>query len=556
MNDLQETIDPWVGEEWDRLHWCTNTSENVEESWPFDDDEYDYHATQDFDDRRSHSLAIPIYHTKPIPSMGEKKEKSNDLSSFFHKLNTQENKNPFASLSGSISRSTSSSFSMRPSPKELPLFLSPFANERDGPTMSATVTPQNSCEMPSLLDTAASGERGWVRETCSKLSDNPSLMTPHVLMMALQKQPPVHVIRFMLSVNPKAGNIPDTGPTPLQVAVQYNASLDVIEVLLRACPFAICVTNPQHAEDPLSYAKRHHKTNKALIELLSRPLGHWINEKKSRDPNASLTSFNRSGGGEIESRIPPPEDVITAPTATPTTVATTTTTTAVVPASSSSSSELATSPVPDRALTVDKQEIDNVKLLCAHVVRGHKKISKHVSKLQAQVDDSRSKRSEIFQDMEQLQRKQFHRQLIALDMKERAFKAYVDRMEKRCMEYCDAKVKSWQDGMTSWQVSTESKLDEWKVLLDHEITINAHFRNDLSQWMEEQFNARRDDTPVMFATNLGEMDDEMPLVCSKENNSSSLGTGTSTIKKKSRKPLFRNWDRSIMLDDEKEEHEI
>jgi hypothetical protein len=115
-------------------------------------------------------------------------------------------------------------------------------------TTPAVVTP-SSCSPKD-----ASAEQ-WVQASYV-LRDNPSLMTPRVLMTALKSRPPVHVVRFMLSVNPKAAGIPKLGPTPLQVAVQNKASLEVVETILEACPFALCATNPKHAEDPLSYASK------------------------------------------------------------------------------------------------------------------------------------------------------------------------------------------------------------------------------------------------------------------------------------------------------------
>lgn len=110
----------------------------------------------------------------------------------------------------------------------------------------------------------------------------------------------------------------------MQVAVQHNASLDVLETLLEFCPFALCVTNPQNPVDPLSYAKRHRKNETEVIELLSRPLSYWVTER-SRDPNTSMTSFYSR---EVEeTRSPPPQP------------------------------------------SIDRQELYNVKLLCAQVLK-------------------------------------------------------------------------------------------------------------------------------------------------------------------------------------------
>ena len=98
-------------------------------------------------------------------------------------------------------------------------------------------------------------------------------MTSKILIVALRNRAPLHVIRFFLSLNPKAAGIPKEGPTPLQVAVQHNASKEVVKELIEACPFALIVTTSAEWLDPLSYARRFRSTETELIDLLSRPLG-------------------------------------------------------------------------------------------------------------------------------------------------------------------------------------------------------------------------------------------------------------------------------------------
>ena len=100
---------------------------------------------------------------------------------------------------------------------------------------------------------STSSAQTWIQAS-DMLKKNPALMTSRVLLRALENQPPVEVIRFMLETNPKSASIPKEGPTALQVAVRNNASKEVVEALLEACPFALCVTNPNNTEDPLSYA--------------------------------------------------------------------------------------------------------------------------------------------------------------------------------------------------------------------------------------------------------------------------------------------------------------
>lgn len=344
-------------------------------------------------------------------------------------------------------------------------------------------------------------------------------MTQEVLILALQKQPPAHVIKFMLSVNPRVGSsIPKEGPTPLQVAVIHNASIEVIEILLQACPFSLCVTNPTHAEDPLSYAKRHRKDDKALIDLLSQPLSYWV-EERCRDPEASLTNITSSSHADNNGRTPPP-----------------------------SSHHQYYPPV-------DKQELYNVKLLCAKLLKNHKKMMKQMNTCQEGLEENKICKDEILQELHGEQKKHFYRQLIALDMKERAMKAQVSKIENRCIDTIDDKFKTFQKDMRQWQTSTNTKMQEWQIMLEHEIKMNAHFRNDLGQWMEEQIS-EQENTPFLFATPLGELDEEVPLV----SPSKTLAADGSVeveleelihVKKRPWKPFFsRHWDRIMLVDEE------
>jgi len=125
----------------------------------------------------------------------------------------------------------------------------------------------------SMLPTSFTDKR-WFK-TASLLRADPSLMTSKILILALKNNAPLHVIKFFLNINPNAAGIPKEGPTPLQVAVQCNASKEVVKELLQACPFALIVTTSAEWLDPLSYARRHRSEETELIALLSRPLGRW-----------------------------------------------------------------------------------------------------------------------------------------------------------------------------------------------------------------------------------------------------------------------------------------
>ena len=95
-------------------------------------------------------------------------------------------------------------------------------------------------------------EEHWNR-AAQVLAARPSLMTQHVLLLVLKNRPPAHVVDFMLSLNPRAADVPKEGPSPLQVAVRYNASVQVIKIVIQACPLALVATHSGY--DPLMYAK-------------------------------------------------------------------------------------------------------------------------------------------------------------------------------------------------------------------------------------------------------------------------------------------------------------
>ena len=143
--------------------------------------------------------------------------------------------------------------------------------DTETPERIANVGCTSSGSYSSLLPNSFYDKR-WFK-AASVLRADPSLMTSKLLIVALQNKAPLHVIKFFLSVNPKAAGIPKEGPTPLQVAVQYNGSKEVVYELLQACPFALVVTTSAEWLDPLTYARRFRTTETELIALLSRPLG-------------------------------------------------------------------------------------------------------------------------------------------------------------------------------------------------------------------------------------------------------------------------------------------
>lgn len=91
---------------------------------------------------------------------------------------------------------------------------------------------------PNVASMKAFAEQQWCKAT-EMLQSNPNLMTGGIFSLALKHRPPVHIVQFMLQLNPKAASIPDTGPTPLQIAVKYGCNAAVIRTIIEACPFAL-----------------------------------------------------------------------------------------------------------------------------------------------------------------------------------------------------------------------------------------------------------------------------------------------------------------------------
>ena len=133
------------------------------------------------------------------------------------------------------------------------------------------------------------------------LQENPSLMTPQILNLALRNKPPLQVIECMLSVNIRAASLPKRGPTALQCAVRYHASIDVVKCLLKACPFALLASNLDDTEfkDPLECARATRADETELIEILSKPLSFWLKEsQKGKRTNDKATEQPRRRLGD------------------------------------------------------------------------------------------------------------------------------------------------------------------------------------------------------------------------------------------------------------------
>ena len=141
-----------------------------------------------------------------------------------------------------------------------------------------------------VLDSKAEVKK-WAR---GMLKEEPcKFVTQKGLLLALKHNAPLPVIQFMLKINPNIMNFPKKGPTPLQVAVQCNAALDVIKILLDASPMGECIRNPDFPESPLEFAKRCRSDRPDLIELLSRKTNSQDQDcnKKHKEKVKAVSEF-------------------------------------------------------------------------------------------------------------------------------------------------------------------------------------------------------------------------------------------------------------------------
>jgi hypothetical protein len=161
------------------------------------------------------------------------------------------------------------------------------------------------------------------------------------------------------------------------------------------------------------------------------------------------------------------------------------------------------------------------------------------------IESMNNTKGDILIEMEEKQKHQFYRQLIALDMKEKAYKAKLRQMEKSHLEKLETRMNALKEEIIDWKESTRDEIEELQFLVGHEAKVNASFRNDLAEWMEEQHQEESRNIPsFVFATNLGEIDDKAPLC----GNDVGIEVTLDHVKKRPWRPLFKHWDR-IMLED-------
>ena len=250
------------------------------------------------------------------------------------------------------------------------------------------------------------------------LKKNPALMTADILNLSLAHRAPLHVVSTMLAINPDSAGVPSSGPSALQVAIKQRCSVDVIECIIRACPYALFDSCGQ-TYDPLSLAKIYRREEIELIDLLSLPISYWISNgsqnaqktKKSVRFDSAHIPPDASTKMTGDSRLPPPPPP--------------------APILKSAS----------RLTTEEKRELSNMKLIVAAIVKSQKKLmaeaeenSRKVKKLAR--SEARTRR-EIAEFVEERMKKIAKSHLIAIDMKQRAFESKVDSFGDKMTDMLD-----------------------------------------------------------------------------------------------------------------------
>lgn len=275
------------------------------------------------------------------------------------------------------------------------------------------------------------------------LSRNPKLLNAQILHAALTRQAPPRLISFMIEINPSVASIPKHGPTPLQVALANGSPVEVIAILVQACPFALVEKDDGSDLDPLSYAKKFRSDERELIHLLSHPIKFWF----QGDPEYSIDVPNKSAYSEATTALSNKSGKTIATTSTnlPYKSTETIATCGLSPIKRSSSTEkvdgrkcmstlrepmgnwnVRVDPVdahkvlkggswedsasfltnyacgfdsvpsvtvepqamrPVKNNTDDPMELKNVKLICMSVLKGHKRLTKNMAEMQKHVDE-------------------------------------------------------------------------------------------------------------------------------------------------------------------------
>ncbi len=515
----------------------------------------------------------------------------------------------------------------------------------DTVTKIAVVTPEKETK------NSASGNRKDSKAEVKKwaqgmLKEEPcKFVTQKGLLLALKHNAPLPVIQFMLKINPNIMNFPKKGPTPLQVAVQCNAGLDVIKMLLDASPVGECIRNADFPESPLEYAKRCHSDRPDLIELLSRKTkfqDQYCNEKRKETTNATseFTLFPRfssfpaqqamsykypkpppppslsahrerahsivSGSCAFEPKSPIPlaptksVDPILSPlpsrskrrtmekikispfqklrpkSQSPTSnkdvlseVKLSSNTFESRQSRPASRSRAAVPEIRDQAKksNIDREELNNIKTLCAVLWKAQRKMTKELDASKSEIESqsellaSMGTKEEILDELMKQQRSQMFRNWITLDTKERAYQKRLEEMEQSYIDELEKRLHSWTGSMRLWNESTREQLEELRAVVDSEVETNEYFRSNMTNWIEKYTEDQENNANIpsrVFATNLGEIDQKVPLCPGLRSAFCGYGTDTTAgdtevitglddidpplerVKKRSWRPLSKN----------------
>ena len=153
-----------------------------------------------------------------------------------------------------------------------------------------------------------------------------------------------------------------------------------------------------------------------------------------------------------------------------------------------------------------------------------------------------------------------------MDIKERSYLKKLNEMEQRYVLELEKRLESWTGSMRLWNESTRGQLQELQTFMDLEAETNEKFRNNMTDWIERYQEDKENNASVpshIFATNLGEIDERVPLcsairgaICGHNADASDDETDPETdpiidvrVKKRPWRPLFKNRDRIPLSED-------
>jgi len=219
-----------------------------------------------------------------------------------------------------------------------------------------------------------------------------------------------------------------------------------------------------------------------LIELLSRPLRYWLSQGTFHDHSHDRVHLKYdSTTGLVSESSHSPRVSLSPPTSSPV---------------DEDSVERRGS---TKASSVDRQELNNVKSLCTQVLRGHKKLSKQLEQFQTQYKnqvESSSRTSaiaaqKILATLKVEQEKLFRIQLMALEMKERAFTARAKKLEEDCIQHLDEQWMEWKKSKEEEEEDEDDafqekkqEMSDWKTLLRRHESVYGQVVQEDSRQME------------------------------------------------------------------------